>query len=244
MPQKIVDAPRTPFYARDTGEHVGDIVHFGPTAGDTQWVRDVAKLWLSCPFCGPQKLATLVVLSDAPRANGSAPLFWTECSRCNARGPLVPTEAEAITVWNHRSVTSDLNVERIYGPAILKDGELYVMRTPASHFGVAKMMERDGRKEPLKGAQGFYSTRSGFVGRREARRIADAAGQIVNPISGSNDLFSEELWRPAHDLNAVAEEEISGEFHEIRTPSGRCDAIAEILRRHFGAHYQPTEQEP
>ncbi len=45
------------------------------------------------------------------------------------------------------------------------------------------------------GIQGFMSSDGKFVDREEARKIAQAAGQIVNPLSHSpKELFSEELW--------------------------------------------------
>jgi hypothetical protein len=83
--------------------------------------------------------------------------------------------------------------ERIFGPAIQKDGLLYTDAIPASHYSVSERMKREGIAEPLNGEQGFYTSLGRFVGRREARNIAEAAGQIVNPIT-SGKLFSEELW--------------------------------------------------
>jgi hypothetical protein len=50
--------------------------------------------------------------------------------------------------------------------------------------------------------QGFLASDNQFYGREEARKIAEAAGQIKFPLSyGPSDLYSEELWHvPNHWL--------------------------------------------
>lgn len=213
------------------------------------------------PLCHPF-LSPALVADDKPGKRD-----WFEVWRERGVADWNSLDREAIanyffdegTRWSPRNPRNDpsaldLNVERvygverIYGPAIMKDGELFALRIPASHYAVAKMMERDGRKEPLKGAQGFYTTRSGFIDRRAARQIADRAGQIVNPISGSDELFSEELWLPRAstlDLNAVAEEMASElmrrgvwtkwffTYTEMAARSCLVTWLAIDLRRHF-----------
>lgn len=97
---------------------------------------------------------------------------------------------------------------RIAGPAIRKDGKVWSVPIPASHYSVSLEMSRFDCVEPLKGEQGFVTTTGRYVDRREARVIASAAGQIVNPITGSDDLFSEELRLPTPQ---PATESASGE---------------------------------
>ena len=51
----------------------------------------------SCPFCGNFDL-------EAEQDDGSAEETWVVwCERCNARGPMGETEAEARELWDTRS---------------------------------------------------------------------------------------------------------------------------------------------
>jgi hypothetical protein len=85
-------------------------------------------------------------------------------------------------------------VDKIRGPAIRKYGLVFWQPIPASHHSLATALTGVGVKRPLTGEQGFTTIRGLFLDRREALRVADAAGQIVNRISGGDELFSEWLW--------------------------------------------------
>jgi hypothetical protein len=105
---------------------------------------------------------------------------------------------------DHPAEPSTVEVgERITHVAIRKMeyGGYYSLAVPGSHYALSrKITEILPDERPLRSTQGFVATspagRPRFVDRAEAKRIAIAAGQYVNPISDSDDLFSEELWTP------------------------------------------------
>lgn len=57
------------------------------------------------------------------------------------------------------------------------------------------IMIRFGKKlDKHPDSQGFYTSAGRFVGREEAYHIAQAAGQIINPVPQKGCLFSEDLY--------------------------------------------------
>lgn len=83
--------------------------------------------------------------------------------------------------------------ERITGVALLTDaGQLWSLPAPAQHgqlFALAAMF--NDSPEPCE--QGFTTNEGRFVGRREARRIAEAAEQLDIDARHHDDLFSEDV---------------------------------------------------
>lgn len=84
-------------------------------------------------------------------------------------------------------------VERITHSAILTDVGPRGLPIPASHWTVSQVLF-DQSEMPLKKPSGFVTSTGRFVGRREARRIAVAAGQIDDEETYQTyDLFSEDF---------------------------------------------------
>lgn len=87
--------------------------------------------------------------------------------------------------------------ERVIGPAIMfADGRYFHWQPiPASHFSVAEEIKKHFPLEhPLKQPHGFVTSYGVFVSPNVAYNIAEATGQIVNPISKTRILLPEELW--------------------------------------------------
>lgn len=85
--------------------------------------------------------------------------------------------------------------ERIAAAAIRMQGVVF---TGIRHHLIMHDMRHTHfcKKEHVNdGVQGFITTTGRFVGREEARVIADAAGQIRYPLPNASErLYSEELW--------------------------------------------------
>lgn len=95
-------------------------------------------------------------------------------------------------------------MERIEAAAVMEKGELvcFVPR-PGRHHDVLRRMARAGFPIPIVGTQGFITSAGRFVDRYEARKIAEAAGQIIAgridkdgiPYKADHpQLFSEDVW--------------------------------------------------
>ena len=85
---------------------------------------------------------------------------------------------------------------KIVAAAICNDGLIYSLPKPARHGDVLKAMDLmgiDAMAEGYPDAQGFLTSRGGFVKRRKAAGIAIKAGQITEP-QWPPHLYSEDLW--------------------------------------------------
>jgi hypothetical protein len=83
--------------------------------------------------------------------------------------------------------------ESIDRAAIAIGGEVYSVPRPGRHCDVYALVL--GHRSARRDWQGFVTTTGRFVGRREAHRIASAAGQIIKRCGGDAEtLYSENLW--------------------------------------------------
>ncbi|PDT15855.1 hypothetical protein CO670_15270 [Rhizobium sp. J15] len=88
--------------------------------------------------------------------------------------------------------------ERIIGVAAKHpDGGVYSLLAPARHGQILRLVIAAYPDDPNaahKCIQGFVTDGFRFVGREEARNIADAAGQSSHRDKKLPELFSEDLW--------------------------------------------------
>lgn len=59
---------------------------------------------------------------------------------------------------------------------------------------VAKMLRDAGAPLPVKHEQGFIDRMGDWHNRKDAWKIAEAAGQIIREVSGAGTLYSENLY--------------------------------------------------
>jgi len=81
-------------------------------------------------------------------------------------------------------------VERVHTAAIKAGKKVFSMARPARHSDIYRnfmLTKGDGE-------EGFTTTEGRFVSRREARRIALKANQLVRPRGHPDKLFTEDLW--------------------------------------------------
>lgn|SRR5690625_832196 len=71
-------------------------------------------------------------------------------------------------------------------------GAVYSLPRPARHHDVIAIMEQADLPRDVEYIQGFVTSEGGFVDRKEAIPIAEAAGQI--PVGNHVRLFSEDIW--------------------------------------------------
>lgn len=71
--------------------------------------RSAPSLWRQCPFCGDERRPEVeskqivdAIITGVDPHNG--PVYWAECQRCGARGPLVGFAADAVDAWNNTSL--------------------------------------------------------------------------------------------------------------------------------------------
>lgn len=95
-------------------------------------------------------------------------------------------------------------MERIVATAIKYEGLVCVVEQPGRHHDVFRELRELGwHQGPHTHEQGFITSQGRFVGREEARKIAEAADQII--ASRTDDagvpckfdhphLFSEDVW--------------------------------------------------
>ena len=71
---------------------------------------------------------------------------------------------------------------------------VYDVVRPGRHHDVIAKMSLHGWRPPDMHDQGFLTSANRFVDRREAYRIAEAAGQIKSHSGPEGVLFSEDMW--------------------------------------------------
>lgn len=74
------------------------------------------------------------------------------------------------------------------------DGKVYSVARPGRHHHVIASMAEAGLPAPIRGEQGFVLNTGTFVGRREARILAENAGQIRAGMGRFDELYSEDMW--------------------------------------------------
>lgn len=85
--------------------------------------------------------------------------------------------------------------ESIKAAAISYEGLIFSVERPARHHDVLALMSTRGVKGTAgKSVQGFLTDSGHFVDRKEAKRIARAAEQLLPRASASDSLFSEDVW--------------------------------------------------
>ena len=88
-------------------------------------------------------------------------------------------------------------MERIIAVAVRGYGGLVgVLFPPARHCHVMRLLCELNGQPGLNWEEGFLTDEGRFVSRREAYKIADAAGQIISGAvpHGHTELFSEDVW--------------------------------------------------
>ena len=91
-----------------------------------------------------------------------------------------------------------MDQEKIIGPAILFEGEVYAMSAPARHNDIfAQYAEEHNGVITCKlssGVQGFITSKGRFVNRFEGMEIAKIAKQVQRYTGSSKELFTEDMW--------------------------------------------------
>ena len=86
-------------------------------------------------------------------------------------------------------------IEQIHQAAILgSDGSVFTLGRPSRHNDIIKYIVDLGEKKPIRGEQGFTTTKGRFLDRRQAAALALMTGQIEALRFHKNQLFSEDLW--------------------------------------------------
>lgn len=83
--------------------------------------------------------------------------------------------------------------ERIIAAAVRYQGATFSLLPPARH-GECLWLLRAARPDSHDEEQGFVTDRNRFVGRQEARKIAEAAGQLIERAGNLPELYSEDVW--------------------------------------------------
>ena len=78
--------------------------------------------------------------------------------------------------------------------AIRLNGKVWRLPRPKRHHDIIRMLAEMGDKTPIRGEQGFWDSKEGFVDRNRAYEIALECKQTdgATPVPGM--LFSEDLW--------------------------------------------------
>ena len=86
---------------------------------------------------------------------------------------------------------------RIIAAAVRVNGVTLSLPPPARHYNIVntlcETLGTDDVRYADPRAQGFLTDSAEFVSRKKAKRIAEAAGQMLKP-SPHAELFSEDLW--------------------------------------------------
>jgi hypothetical protein len=86
-------------------------------------------------------------------------------------------------------------METVEAAAIRYRNVVYSVPKPGRHFNVCYVMAKDHALGPeTMHDQGFVTSAGRFVDRYEARRLAEAAGQLVPNAYTLPQLFSEDVW--------------------------------------------------
>ena len=98
-------------------------------------------------------------------------------------------------------------MEHIIAAAIRFDGKVWTVPRPGRHHDVIRHITEIAKVNFVAGEQGFIAGTGGvqgrFVDRYEARKIADAAGQVIAGrrdkdgiayVAQDDRLFSEDVW--------------------------------------------------
>lgn len=99
-------------------------------------------------------------------------------------------------VYTHDGNGRLIGAETITRAAVRIPGSFYSVPAPGRHSDVVRVAREDGYTGAVGGSrQGFLTSTGRFVDRKEAHRIASAAGQIVKRCGGDAEtLYSENLW--------------------------------------------------
>lgn len=84
-------------------------------SAEPKWTKDApTDTPGSCPWCRVADVAVESmqcadrVVTGVDEDNG--PVYWAECQRCGAQGPIVGWAADAIAKWNDRAVVLEVGV--------------------------------------------------------------------------------------------------------------------------------------
>ena len=85
---------------------------------------------------------------------------------------------------------------RIEVAAINHNGEIFSLPRPNRHHNIIRHMRTLGKSidDIANSRQGFLTNESVFVGRVEALKIAQDAGQLLSNPGAPPNLFSEDVW--------------------------------------------------
>ena len=83
--------------------------------------------------------------------------------------------------------------ERIVAAAVRFEGMTFSLLPPARH-GECLCLLRACRPDSFAEEQGFVTSSNRFVGRTEARKIAEAADQLMARAGKFPELYSEDVW--------------------------------------------------
>lgn len=83
---------------------------------------------------------------------------------------------------------------RIVAAAIRLYPVIVTMVPPARHASILAHLREHGVYVDHPAAQGFVTDTGDYVSRKEAKRIAERAGQLLPTALTNDELFSEDLW--------------------------------------------------
>lgn len=78
--------------------------------------------------------------------------------------------------------------------AIIYNGVIYSLPRPNRHHDVIRHIHEVTGATTIDGDQGFMTNDGQFVGRRQARLIAERSGQLLPRASKGKELYSEDVW--------------------------------------------------
>jgi hypothetical protein len=83
---------------------------------------------------------------------------------------------------------------RVVRVAMCIDGQVHAVPRPCRHHHVVWLLYHCGFDKVDSRDQGFVLSDGRYVDRREARTVAEAAGQLLPDARKSELLFSEDVW--------------------------------------------------
>ena len=84
--------------------------------------------------------------------------------------------------------------ERIAAAAVCLSGVVHSLPPPNRHHHILHALHETEGERIHRADQGFVTNTGRFVGRKQAQKIAEAAGQIKEKLGCPGLLFSEDLW--------------------------------------------------